>query len=44
LTVDIYAEWAGHNVNKSAVVMSNDPINPDIRVTIRAKVRDAKVS
>ncbi|MDR0620580.1 MAG: DUF1573 domain-containing protein [Deltaproteobacteria bacterium] len=39
LSVDIYAEWAGHNVNKSAVVMSNDPVNPDIRVTIRAKVK-----
>jgi hypothetical protein len=44
LTVDIYADWAGHNVNKSAVVMSNDPSNPDIRVTIRAKVRETKAS
>jgi hypothetical protein len=44
LSVDIYAEWAGHNINKSAVVMSNDPVNPDIRITIRARVREAKAS
>ncbi|MDR2368445.1 MAG: DUF1573 domain-containing protein [Deltaproteobacteria bacterium] len=42
LSVDIYAEWAGHNVNKSAVVMSNDPVNPDIRVTIRARVKNSE--
>ncbi|MDR2301822.1 MAG: DUF1573 domain-containing protein [Deltaproteobacteria bacterium] len=42
LSVDIYAEWAGHDVKKSAVVMSNDPVNPDIRVTIRTRVREAK--
>jgi hypothetical protein len=44
LSVDIYAEWAGHDVNKSAVVMSNDPVNPDIRVTIRSRVRETKAS
>ncbi|MDR2386512.1 MAG: DUF1573 domain-containing protein [Deltaproteobacteria bacterium] len=42
LSVDIYAEWAGHDVKKSAVVMSNDPVNPDIRVTIRTRVRETK--
>ncbi|MDR1677645.1 MAG: DUF1573 domain-containing protein [Deltaproteobacteria bacterium] len=39
LSVDIYAEWAGHDLKKSAVIMSNDPANPDTRITIKAKVR-----
>ncbi|MDR1298425.1 MAG: DUF1573 domain-containing protein [Deltaproteobacteria bacterium] len=40
LTVDLYAEWAGHNVNKSATILSNDPENPTMRVTMRARVLD----
>jgi hypothetical protein len=40
LSVDIYAEWAGHNVFKSAVIMSSDAVNPDARITIRARVRE----
>ncbi|MDR0354221.1 MAG: DUF1573 domain-containing protein [Deltaproteobacteria bacterium] len=38
LSVDLYAEWAGHNVNKSASILSNDPVNPTTRITIRAVV------
>ncbi|MDR1050030.1 MAG: DUF1573 domain-containing protein [Deltaproteobacteria bacterium] len=42
LTVDLYAEWAGHNVNKSATILSNDPENPTMRITMRARVLDKK--
>jgi hypothetical protein len=38
LTVDLYKEWAGHNVNKAAVILSNDPASPATRITMRAKV------
>ncbi|MDR1658331.1 MAG: DUF1573 domain-containing protein [Deltaproteobacteria bacterium] len=38
LTVDLYPEWAGHYVNKAAIIRSNDPINPTSNITIRAKV------
>jgi hypothetical protein len=38
LIVDLYAEWAGHDVNKMAVILSNDPSLPNTKITIRAKV------
>lgn len=38
LMVDLYSEWAGREVNKMAVVLSNDPAAPHTKITMRAKV------
>lgn len=38
LSVDLYREWAGHDVNKMAVILSNDPASPATKITMRAKV------
>jgi hypothetical protein len=38
LSIDLYEEWAGRDVNKSATILSNDPVNPQQRVVVRAKV------
>jgi hypothetical protein len=38
LVVDLYREWAGHDVNKSAVVLTNDPASPAVRLIMRATV------
>jgi hypothetical protein len=38
LTMDVYREWAGHYVNKTALIVTNDPASPTARLTMRAKV------
>jgi hypothetical protein len=38
VSVDLYREWAGHDVNKAVTVVSNDPVQPNVRLIMRAKV------
>jgi hypothetical protein len=38
LTVEIYPEWAGHDVNKMAVILSNDPEQPLAKLSMVANV------
>jgi hypothetical protein len=41
LTVDLYKEWKGRVVNKSATILSNDPVTPNTKIIIRAKVNES---
>ncbi|MDR2443788.1 MAG: DUF1573 domain-containing protein [Deltaproteobacteria bacterium] len=38
LAVDVYPEWAGHEIDKAALVLTNDPVNPNTKIFIKAKI------
>lgn len=39
LSVNIYREWAGQEISKSAWVLTNDPLAPQFRLTLTGQVR-----
>lgn len=39
ITMKIYQEWAGHSLRRTAWVLTNDPVAPQIRLTMSAKVQ-----
>lgn len=42
ITMNIYREWAGHSLRRTAWVMSNDPVSPQVRLTIGASIKPAE--
>ncbi|MDL2226956.1 DUF1573 domain-containing protein, partial [Deltaproteobacteria bacterium OttesenSCG-928-M10] len=38
ITVKVYREWAGQNVRKAAWVLTNDPLNPQVRLIMVGRV------
>jgi hypothetical protein len=38
VSVDLYKEWAGQQVNKAVTVVSNDPERPALRLIMKATV------
>jgi len=39
VSVRVYQEWAGQDIRKVTWVFTNDPLNPQVRLIIKAKVR-----
>ncbi len=38
ISVNVYADWAGHPISQSAVVESDDPDTPHLTLTVKAQV------
>ena len=41
ISMKIYPEWDGREVSRTTWVMTNDPRNPQIRLTTTAKAKSA---
>lgn len=41
VSVRVYREWAGQSIRKVTWVFTNDPLNPQVRLIMIAKVKDA---
>jgi len=41
VSVRVYREWAGQDIRKVTWVFTNDPLNPQVRLIMIAKVKDA---
>ena len=41
VSVRVYREWAGQAIRKVTWVFTNDPLNPQVRLIMIAKVKDA---
>ena len=39
VSVRVYREWAGQDIRKVTWVFTNDPLNPQVRLIMKAKVR-----
>lgn len=39
IAMKIYREWAGHSLRRTAWVMTNDPIAPQVRLTMNARIK-----
>lgn len=42
ITMKVYREWAGHTLRRTAWIMSNDPLSPQVRLTISASIKPAQ--
>jgi len=42
ITMKVYREWAGHSLQRTAWIMSNDPVSPQVRLTISASIKPAQ--
>lgn len=39
ITMKVYQEWAGHSLRRTAWIVNNDPISPQVRLTMNARVK-----
>ncbi|MDR2945243.1 MAG: DUF1573 domain-containing protein [Candidatus Adiutrix sp.] len=39
VSIRVYREWAGQEINKAAWLYTNDPLNPQVRLLMSAKVK-----
>jgi|GEM_PF-3009067 Protein of unknown function (DUF1573). len=39
ITMKIYQEWAGHSLRRTAWIINNDPISPQVRLTMNVRVK-----
>lgn len=39
ISMKVYREWAGHSLRRTAWVITNDPISPQVRLTMNATIK-----